>query len=406
MKITGIITEYNPMHNGHLYHLSQTYKKVNSDAIICIMSGNFVQRGLPSILDKWTKAKIAVENGIDLVLELPTVYAISSAEFFSYGAISLLDNLNIVDSICFGSEYGNVEELNSIARILTDEPPFFKNNLDLYLQRGNSFAKARSMALCDILNINETNIDFNTIVNSPNNILGIEYIKSLQKLNSKIQPFTIQRKGSNYNSERIENIFSSATSIRNHLKNQNEIKSIKNQIPYNTYQYFENLLTNNFKLPNENDFYKFIKYKIYSNPDSLLNIPDISEGLHNRIIKSTLISKDYQEFISNIKSKRYAMSRIQRIICQLLIGFDNYDVKSLRKKQCPYARVLGFNEKGQQLLKRIKKESTINIISKVPKYPETDFMKIDLDSTKIYSFFNSKIKPNHDYFTKPIIIKE
>ncbi|WP_461204460.1 nucleotidyltransferase [Clostridium sp. DL1XJH146] len=406
MKVTGIITEYNPMHNGHLHHLNATREKTNSDAIICVMSGNFVQRGLPSILDKWTKAKLAIENGVDLVIELPTVYAISSAEFFSYGAVSLLDNLNIVDSICFGSEYGDIEELSIIARLLSDEPLIFKNSLDLYLEKGNSFAKARSMALCDILNINNTNIDFNTIINSPNNILGIEYIKSLQKLKSKIQPFTIQRKGSDYNSKCIENIFSSATSIRNHLRNKKELEALKTQIPSNTYNQLESLLFNNFKFPDENDFYEFIKYKIYSNPNSLLNIPDISEGLHNRIIKSVLVSNNYQEFIYNIKSKRYALSRIQRIICQLLIGFNNYDVKSLRKNQCSYARILGFNNKGQQLLRRIKKESSIDIISKPPKYPKTNSMKIDLDSTKIYSLFNDNINPTHDYYTKPIIIKE
>lgn len=215
MNITGIITEYNPFHSGHLYHLNSAKEITNCDGVICIMSGNFIQRGAPAIIDKWARAEMAIENGVDLVIELPSFYALSSAEIFAKGSVTILDSLGVVNSIFFGSESGNIEELINISKILAYEPLEFKNLLKSNLKKGITYAKARENSLKEFTN----NIDISKILNNSNNILGIEYIKTLIRLNSNINPLTLTRVGGTYNDKTLNNDFSSATSIRESIKN-------------------------------------------------------------------------------------------------------------------------------------------------------------------------------------------
>ena len=194
MKIAGIITEYNPFHNGHIEHIKKTKEITNSSHIISLMSGSFVQRGEPAIIDKWSRAKTAIQNGVDLVIELPVVYSVQTAELFSYGAISILDSLNIVDSIAFGSESGNVDNLKNIANVLLQESPLFKKDLKFSLKEGKSFAQSRSIAIeKEMLRNNKSDLEIKSLIRSPNNILGIEYLKALKKLDSKIIPLTYKR---------------------------------------------------------------------------------------------------------------------------------------------------------------------------------------------------------------------
>ena len=182
-EVLGIIAEYNPFHNGHLYHIQKSKEQTGAKFVVCVMSGNFVQRGNTSIVDKWTKAKLAIENGVDLVLELPTIYSVSSAESFAQGAVKILENLGIVDTISFGTETNDFAALNNIATILTEEPKEFVNMLKEDLKQGLSFPKARENALIKYLN---DDVRYKDILNSPNNILGVEYLKSLKQIKSKI----------------------------------------------------------------------------------------------------------------------------------------------------------------------------------------------------------------------------
>ena len=213
--ITGIITEYNPFHKGHQYHLSSALKETNADGIVCVMSGNFMQRGIPSIIDKWKRAEMAVKNVVDLVLELPLVYSLSSAESFAFGSVSLLNSLGIVNNLYFGSEEGDVSLLSEIAETLVNEPDDYKNLLKKNLDSGLPFNASRSNALREYLN--SENVTH--ALTSSNNILGIEYIKALKTLDSSIIPMTLKREGSTYNQDDLRETFSSATSIRKHLKN-------------------------------------------------------------------------------------------------------------------------------------------------------------------------------------------
>lgn len=402
MKITGIITEYNPMHNGHIYHLEQTKKICKSDAIVCVMSGNFVQRGEPALIDKWSRAKAALYSGIDLVIELPCIYALSSAEFFAYGAISLLNSIGIIDNVCFGSEIGDTKIINSIADILSKEPIEYKTLLKYYLDKGFSFPAARMNSIAEFTKGFENSIShdlINSLMTSPNNVLGIEYCKSLKKLNSKIEPYTIKRLGSSYNDSNITNL-PSATSIRNHLKDSGDIKNLENIMPEPSLQA---LKANIKSLTFLDEIFNFVKYKIITDKNSLKNIPDISEGLHNKIFDSFSKNSDMSSAVNFIKTKRYTYTRITRILNQLYIGFDCYNTEILRKLPCPYARVLGFNSTGQKLLKEMKTKSSIPTIVKVPKNLN-ETLDLDIKATMAYSLINSSVDIFEDYLKKPVII--
>ena len=221
--VLGIIAEYNPFHNGHLYHLLKSKEEANADCVVAIIGGNFTQRGEPSIVDKWTKAEMAIANGADLVIELPVVYSTSSAENFADGAIKILNSLKVVDTISFGTESNDLNKLNIIANVLYNEPKEFKLLLDESLKKGISFPKAREEALIKYLN----DKSYSTILSSPNNILGIEYLKALKKYKSKIKPISIKRKDAGHLSLDYTGEVTSATAIRNLIKNNN-IKQIKN----------------------------------------------------------------------------------------------------------------------------------------------------------------------------------
>ncbi|ENJ9652452.1 nucleotidyltransferase [Clostridium botulinum] len=405
MNVSAIIVEYNPMHNGHLYHIKKTKELTDCDALVCIMSGNFVQRGFPSILDKWTKANIALSKGVDLVIELPTLYSLSSAEFFSFGAISILNNLNVVKNICFGSEIGNINALQDIARTLLEEPLEYKILLKNYLDKGVSFAKARNLALVELNRDNKImSEDINKILSLSNNILGIEYLKSLLLLNSSIKPFTITREGANYKDENLHKEYSSASSIRKHLKENKNINILKDFLPLECFLEFKKLITKGYNFSMEDSMINYIRYKYICGYKNLHNLIDISEGLDNRIYRALEKNFTYDSLVGEIKSKRYAYTRIGRILCQYFIGFENYNLSTLLKSTPNYIRVLASNEKGLKILKEIKKHSSTKIYTKVPKSTNT-LLNLDIKATNAYSILNNNIRFNEDYFRSPTIIK-
>lgn len=399
MNITGIITEYNPFHNGHLYHLTEAKKNTNCDAVICIMSGNFVQRGGPAIVDKWQRTEMALNNGVDLVIELPTYYAVSSAEFFAKGAVSILNNLGVVNNLFFGSECGDVNKLTTIAKTLADEDSKLKYIIKENLAKGETFAKAREKALISYLN----NEDLNEILTSSNNILGIEYIKSIIRMNSNIKPFTLKREGSNYNDKFLSNSFSSATSIRELLKQKASIESLKDSIPKESYEVLNNLYNNSYPFVFDEDMFKFIKYKLQTNCINFNNLYEIIEGLENKLLKEISSSNSYEEFILNIKSKRYTYSKISRILTHIYIGLDSDSFLNIDDTNNLYARVLGFNKKGREILSLIKRNSSIPLITKIPRFSDNPLLKLDIQATAAYSILNNKLNPNSDYLISPLI---
>lgn len=402
MNISAIISEYNPFHNGHKYHIEKTKKLTNCDGLVIVLSGNFVQRGVPALLNKFKRTKLILENGADLVIELPSIYALSSAEFFAGGAISLLNGLNCINSLSFGSEEGTLDMLNLISDILINEPVLYKDELKNFSKKGLSFPKARELSLNNYLTkiLGKNEIYIEEIVSKSNNILSIEYLKSLKLNKSNITPITVKRQGEDYNSLTFNYKFCSASAIRNSIFKEKNVKNIKDFVPDNVFTTIENNI-NNITMPS--DIFQFIKYK--ATVDKIpISLPDANDGLNNRIMTKIHESTNYDELLNNIQTKRYANTRIFRLLAQYFIGFEQFDVKNLRKAPCPHARILGFNSIGKEILSEIKKNSNIPIITKFPKNNLTPYLELDLKSTAAYSIINKSTPYNDDYLTSPIIL--
>ncbi|MDI3528214.1 MAG: hypothetical protein PWQ23_33 [Thermoanaerobacter sp.] len=389
MGILGIIVEYNPFHNGHLYHLQTSKELTKCDYTIAVMSGNFVQRGEPAIVDKWKRTQMALKAGIDLVIELPVVYATSTAENFAYGAVKLLDSLKIVDCISFGSEKGDLSELTKIAEILLEEPIYYRKALKEYLKSGITFAKARELALQKVINNNE----IEKILQTSNNILAIEYLKALKKIGSSIAPFTIKRRGSLYTSLELKGEFASASSIRKHIF-EKELEGLEKYIPDFTKEILQSSFVKKQGPISLEEFSNILIY-LLRNHIPLNHIFDVSEGLENKIYKASYKTNNVEELIKLVKSKRYTESRIRHILIHLLLNIDKQIFKEFDGPN--YIRVLGFNEKGKEMLREIKKKSPLPIITKVSQYKiklsNTKMFEKDLFATDIYTlaYKNSSI---------------
>lgn len=414
MKTVGLITEYNPFHNGHLYHLNESKTITCSDYSIAVMSGNFVQRGEPALVDKWTRAKMAVDNGVDLVIELPLIYACQSAEFFAYGAVKILDSLGVVDSICFGSEIGDIQPLDYIAEILNNEPTLFVRYLKNSLALGNSFPKAREYALVNYLK--ESNSAYSSIVinaiSNPNNILSIEYLKALKKIGSHIKPYTLERKESNYHSKSLSGTFSSATSIREHLLNTYALENIIHTVPSYTHVHLKNFLEENKNYNSIDNFSNILLYLLRnSQPEKLKNIVDVSEGLHNRIISCSTEHSSLDDIINCVSTKRFTLTRLKRILIHLLIDIEQNELNLLHSYGPQYIRVLGLNSKGFNIIKKAKQHCPLPIITKFADYKKynneilNQMILLDKKATDIYflGLKKSKMKMNLDYVTSPYV---
>lgn len=408
-RVLGIIAEYNPFHNGHMYHLEKAKEQSGAQYSICVMSGNFVQRGNTSILNKWKKAEMALKNGIDLVIELPTIYSVASAESFSLGAIKLLDSLKIVDAISFGAETDDFAALNNISNIALEEPKKYKDLLNKELKKGISFPQARENALMLYLDDNKR---YANILNSPNNILAIEYLKSLKKIKSTIQPIPIKREKVYYNENTIVDEFASATAIRNLLKNK-QFSEIRKVVPKDTYE----ILSKESELENiVLDLSAYEKQIIYNlrkmSVEEIAQLPDVNEGLEHSIKNAASFSNNIKDFINIVKTKRYTQTRIQRILICALLGITKRDV-IMGKRAIPYIRVLGFNEKGKELISRISKANPkAQVITSVKKFEKQNnnktykrLLDIDIFSTNIYTMAckNDSIA-NLDYTKNMVII--
>ena len=396
MNILGLVVEYNPFHNGHLYHLLKSKEITKATHTVAIMSGNFLQRGEPALFDKYTRARAAVANGVDLVIELPTLFACQSAEIFSHGAIATLNSLNCINSICFGSEVGNIDILYTISKILVNEPNEFKISLKKYLNDGMLFPTARSNALFDYINENNL-VDISkdellSILNSSNNILGIEYIKSLLKLKSNIKPYTITRINSEYNSESIDSSICSATAIRKALKNTDDISFASKVVPLPTYNILKTNIEKSFNPIFDEMFFDILSSIILRDSNELDKYFDVNEGIENKIYQSIFTSSNLEELHSLVKSKRYTLTKIKRTLNNVLLGITKDDMALVKDMNyIPYIRVLAFNDKGREILKAIKNNSEINIINKFSK------ISFAMDDAKFKTLIDYDIKASNMY---------
>ena len=392
MKVLGIIAEYNPMHTGHIYHISKAKEITGCDTVIVIMSGCFTQQGNIAIINKFERAKQAIQNGVDLVIEIPSAFASSDAGNFAYKSVSILNDLN-VDAICFGAETDNIERLKLISETLIYKDKEIWIEIKNELKKGISFAKARNNSLNKFLNEDDINI-----ILSPNNILALEYLKTLKILNSNIIPFAIHRE-SNFNSHILENCYTSSTSIRKALENKCNLNDIQKYIPENVSKYLKNN-----KIIFNNDFFEILKYKIISmNENDLKEINGVSEGIENKLKKEICNSYSYDEFLFKIKSKRYELSRIKRILVNILLNIYKDDFNLLKENNSNYAHILAFNHDKKDLLSHISNTSNIPVISSLNnktlsylnKYQKLS-LDIDIYASNIYSMLiNQKI--NKDY---------
>lgn len=397
IKTVGIICEYNPFHNGHKYHIEQAKKLTGASAAVCVMSGNFVQRGECAICSKFTRAKAAVLGGADLVIELPVVYSLSCAEKFALGAVEILDKTG-VDFICFGGECDDINKLYPLRDILLNETKEFKSELKALMSAGESYQTALCLTVSKLYGVDAT------YLSQPNNTLAVEYLKALKKLNSKITPVLIKRIGAGYNDQTPdENAFSSATAIRNFIKSKNRYDFEKNifEKTISLYDCDEKL----GKFPVfSSDLDSVILYRLRTmDKNELKQINDVSEGIENRIIACAKQCSSFEELLTYASSKRYTKRRIARIAMCALLNIKKSDVTAAE-----YVRPLAFNETGAKVLKQIKKNCPLPVVTKISKKAHNfNMLKFDIAASDIYALaFKKDRAANADFFTSPALIEK
>lgn len=411
MSITGIISEYNPFHNGHKYLIQKHKENFPDSYFIAVMSGNFTQRGEIALVDKWQRAKLAVANGIDLVIELPFVFAVRSAQYFAKGGIDLLHKLHCVDTICFGSEYTNEKELTFIAQ--TSQSEKFQQMLKNKLADGQSYAAVTSEVLSNLTNISED------ILKAPNTILGIEYLKANLNLEKPLTVNIIQRMKAEHNDLNYQEKFASGTAIRHSLyTNNSNFSKLKQVVPDETYFLLQEIHQTQ-DLPHLDYLFTNLISKLrLAKLDELTKIYGIREGLEYKLLKTANEAINLQDFFQKLKSKRYPLTNLQRLTLYLLLNITKDLIQRFDDTGALYARVLAFNDKGTELLKQMKKNASIPIITKTTSYLDSkkrcqqklttfeEMLAIDTYATELYNLCFNPFKPyGKDFTTSPYYFK-
>lgn len=439
MKIGGIIAEYNPFHNGHKYQIDKYKEDEGISHIVVAMSGNFVQRGGPAIVDKFSRAEMAIRNGADLVIEIPAYFSTQTAELYARGAILSLDSLKCLDSICFGSEEGSIERLKEVAKVLSGVKGNYEKDLSIFLAEKLAFPIAREKAIKKNLALDIT--DKNDFLKLSNNILGIEYLKELIRLDSSMEAVTIKRVAVDHRSTVAKGDFSSASSIRSsiiyykdYLELINKKKSLTKYLSidedindnYNhiitdmidsVEKYLPvfscNKIIDNIKkdlIPVDGaDFYGEICYSILREGNCLDKYFEVQNGLEYSIRKQAILSSGFEELISNLTSKNYSSSKIRRSIFNILLGIKKEDMDEIKEiKSIPYIRVLAFNKKGTEILKEIKNKSNSILINspaktrRIKEYSENPIFKkmFDFDILSSNIYYQNYYKNNRELLSK------
>lgn len=363
MKVTGIIAEYNPFHNGHLYQLNKAKEETDADYLIVVMSGDFVQRGAPALIDKYTRTKMALFCGADLVLELPVLWSTASAEYFASAGIALLDQIGVTDAVCFGCETVDTNAFFSLARFLSEETEAYQSALNTFLKNGYSYPKAREQA---VLSVIKESSSLSEILGSPNNILGLEYCKALYKRGSSIQPVPIQRVGKGYHEEGLDSDFVSATGIRSYLNSTmdfySDLTALKEWMPEKAFSILCDALKTQ-PLLFEEDFSAMLGYKLLLE-DSFTRYADSSSDLSNRIFRMRKNYVSIPDFLENLKTKEVTYTRLSRLLFHILLDIKEKDYPIYRNLDyTPYGKILGFRESAAPLLTSLKSNSSIPVLT-------------------------------------------
>lgn len=385
MSVFGVICEYNPFHNGHKYLLEQI--KSDNNSVIAVMSGSFTQRGDVAIADKFSRAETAVKYGADLVLELPTVYACAPAETFARGAVQVLRGTGVLDSLCFGSETDDTELLKAAADIFEDER--FKTELKANMESGDYYPKAVEKAAETI-----HSQKLAKLLSTPNNILAVEYLRALRGTDIGFK--AVKRVGTNHDSNEVSGEYTSASNIRSIIKQGESFSSF----------------TPDYEITNPADFKNLERTVLYRmrtmNKDEIAALPDVKEGLENRIYDAVQTSGSLDELLDSVKTKRYTMSRLRRILVYALLGIT----ADLPQTDAPYIRVLAFNKKGAELMSHIKKRSSLPLITNVSDgYNSLDdnakrIFDIDIRATDIFNLATEKVGECKSDFTRKLKIED
>lgn len=393
--VAGIIAEYNPFHAGHAYQIYEVKKIFRDAEIVAVMSGSFTQRGTPAILDKWTRARLAVEGGCDLILELPFTSAVRSAQDFARGGVRLLSKLGIVDKIIFGAEFSDLEKLQAAAKVFNEK--IFHDELKKKLSSGISYAAAVTKVLSEQINLDEK------ILRQPNTILAIEYLRTLPK---NITPILVQRVGANYDDLNLQENFSSAAAIRAAVYEKNpDWKKISQSVDKKVLDAL--IQEKNSGLVREEFLFRPILSKLFtSEVDDLKKIFGMSEGLENLFIKSAQTAKNFSELINSMTNRRYQTSRIKRLLLYFSLNLTKEKISEV--EGADFVRVLAFNERGQKLLKKIRQSSNLPIVNKVSPHlkkisePYQKNLQVDIMATNLREILFDVPKIfNRDFLTSP-----
>lgn len=387
MNVVGMIVEYNPFHNGHLWHVNEARRLAGADCAIGIMSGNFLQRGEPAIADKWSRAAMAVKAGVDLVIELPAVFAVRSAQYFAAGGIRLLSRLGVVSHVCFGTEVPDLSRLANAASALADETVIAA--LHNEMKTGQTYAASLTTALAT------TGIDASLLQN-PNNLLAIEYLRAIAAHAPQLKPLAIQRIGANYHDNVVTSAIASATAIRAALSADDG--AVWQALPAVCAEQLAQLIALGKAPVILPAFDTIVLSKLRAmNHDELAALPEIGEGLHNKISHAALQATTCQELLFYTKSKRYTLTRLQRILMYALLGITKAKLQHFDQSGPLYARVLAFNTNGRTLLKAINCHATIPVITKTAQFltskqrqqaelsPAQAMLAYDIAATDMYS---------------------
>jgi len=397
MKFTAIISEYNPFHNGHAYQINIIKKVSGPSCVIAVMSGNFTQRGEPALFDKWTRARLALLGGADIVIELPAAYALQSAEGFASGGVAIADGLAVVDELCFGSESADMDKLMSAARILCAEDARFKTGLKNALAKGKSFPAARMEAMQQAAD------GYSEVLRSPNDILAVEYLKALLRFGSAIQPKSICRTGSSYDAPDLSGSFSSAFSIRNAVKSGDLTGAFSAVPPLCSAYMKEFLLSGKPVFPD--GFTNLLLYKLRSMTCSeIAAVTGVAEGLENKIKNAASMDTDYAGLIGAVKSKRYTGTRIARIFICCLLGITQEMVDDANSYRGLYARVLGYRQDALPAFSLLSKKSRIPVVTAGTQLPDNTLATKDILASDVYSLACAGRTAGSDYTQKLIVI--
>lgn len=371
MKCTGIVAEYNPLHTGHIYHIQKAKKETEAQGIVAVMSGNFVQRGEPAVFDKWTRAFCALRAGVDLVLELPTVYVLSSAESFAKGAVEILRATGIVDTLSFGSECGDLSQLRRVATVLQEEPPQFRKALQQSLENGKSYPAAKTDALRAL------DPTFEEVIKVPNNTLAVSYLRFLDGM----EAHTVRRKGAGYHDTEEKEGFFSATAIREKLRKGEKVTEVMPFTSKEAPRFLE-------------DYEDLILYALRCT-DWQASVP-ISETVKARLLSAK--GESLSEILESAKTKHIVMASIKRALMQILLQ------NKVSGTCAPtHIRVLGFNGQGAKILKKMKKTATLPVITRPAAYKEKDEIReTEKRATDIY--FMHAYLLDQDMKRPPVIV--